>query len=101
MPYLPSAGQSAQKTTQNWCEAADGTPLGRTGLHASAKAGYVGACQLLLEQLGVEAYVFDNTGMSAMMLAASHGHHRVIKVCRGSDACSRGHSHYIGMMQIY
>lgn len=53
---------------------------GRTALHAAAEAGRASYCHWLLEQLGADSYVYDTMGVSAVMLAAQHGHHEVIKV---------------------
>lgn len=62
-------------------------PLGRTALHAAAEAGQAACCQFLLEQLGADPYVYDNEGLSAVMLAARNGHHQVIEV-RSETGCS-------------
>jgi ankyrin repeat protein len=54
-------------------------PQGRTALHAAAEHGQHSCCSTLLE-LGADSYMYDGRQVSALMLAAMHGHDRVVKV---------------------
>jgi ankyrin repeat protein len=60
-------------------------PQGRTALHAAAEHGHHICCSALLE-LGADSYQYDSRQVSALMLAAMHGHERVIKVCTGFES---------------
>ncbi|WIA09273.1 hypothetical protein OEZ85_008681 [Tetradesmus obliquus] len=53
-------------------------PQGRTALHAAAEHGQCSCCSVLLE-LGADSYVYDERQVSALMLAAMHGHERVVQ----------------------
>lgn len=55
-------------------------PQGRTALHAAAEHGQCSCCSVLLE-LGADSYMYDERQVSALMLAAMHGHERVVQVC--------------------